>query len=239
MGKIVKNIVGVKAKNVTCAASDSMIDSVCRTLYCNEFAESYLPYAPDLPNTQESQKYVRDLMNNRESVEYDKHSKRLHRIVKGKASFQTRNGHIGIGPQSIRAGDQACILLGCPALLILRPNDAQTYKVVGEAYIDGFMEGEALLGALPTNWQRVERHFPELVCYYTAFINVKTGDVQVEDPRLGPLPAGWRTIEHRRKHAYNVFSNEELGVTATYTDPRLSPEALRARGVKLQEIRLV
>ena len=239
MGKIVRNIVGVKAKNDMCAASDSMIDSVCRTLYCNEFAERYLPYAPDLPNTQESKKYVRDLMDNGELVEYDKYSIQVHRRVKGEVTFQTRNGHIGIGPQSIRAGDQACILLGCRALLILRPNDAQTYKVVGEAYMDGFMEGEALLGALPTNWQRVRRHFPALGCFCKAFINVKTGDVQVEDPRLGPLPAGWRVADHRKKHAYNKFCNEELEVTVTNTDPRLSPEALRARGVNLQEIRLV
>ena len=241
MRKVVRNSVRVKAENDMCVASDSMIDSVCRTLCCNRFAERYLPLALDLPNTQKSNKYIRDLMANRELMEYEKFTTRVRLNLERRASFQTRNGHIGIGPRSIRAGDQACILLGCDTLLILRPNDAQTYKVVGECYIDGFMEGEALLGALPTNWQRVERLFPDIdgYGYYDVFMNVQTGDVQAEDPRLGPLPAGWRIAEHRKKHAYNKFCNEELGVTATKLDPRLSPEALRARGVKLQEIRLV
>ena len=239
MRKIVRSIVGGKAENDTCAASDSMVDFVCRTLGCNHFAESHLPLAPEFPNTQESKGYVRALMENRELVEYDKYNSVVYENVKGRASFQTRNGHIGIGPQSIRAGDQACIILGCHALLILRPNDAQTYKVVGECYIDGFMEGEALLGALPSSWQRVSRYFPDLGTAYGNFMNVQTGVVQVEDPRLGPLPAGWRIADHRKQHAYNKFSNEELGVSATNTDPRLSPEALRARGVNLEELRLV
>ena len=239
MRKIVRNIVRVNAENDTCAASDSMIDSVCRTLCCNRFAERHLHHVPELPDTQESRKYVRDLMKSRKLVEYDKYTFQVYNNVKKRASFRTRNGHIGIGPQSIRAGDQACILLGCLALLILRPNDAQTYKVVGECYIDGFMEGEALLGGMPTNWQRVERYFPDLDFYYDTFTSVQTGVVQIEDPRLGPLPAGWRIADHRKKHAYNLFSNVKLGVTGTWTDPRLSPEALRARGVKLQEIRLV
>ena len=237
--KIVRDMVGSRAENYTCATHDSIIDSVCRTLCCNLFAECYLPLALDYPGTQESKKYVRALMNSRELVEYGKYISSVRESVRGRASFQTKIGHIGIGPRSIRAGDQACVILGCHALLILRPNDAQTYKVVGECYIDGFMEGEALLGALPTNWQRVLRFFPDLGTRYSAFTNVHTGIVQVEDPRLGPLPAGWRISDHSKKHAYNLFSNEELGVTGTLADPRLSPEALRARGVNLQEIRLV
>ena len=237
--KIVRNILGGKAEMDTFAARDSLIDSVCRTLCYNVFSESFLPLMPDVPNTQESIKYVRDLMANRELAEYDKYNHLVYGHVKGRASFQTRNGHIGIGPQSIRAGDQAYMVLGCDNLLLLRPNDAQTYKVVGECYVDGFMESEVLLGALPSNWQRVERRLPDLDGAFDAFMNVQTGDIQVEDPRLGALPAGWRIADHSEKHAYNLFSNEELGVTATRSDPRLSPEALRAKGVPLQEIRLV
>ena len=239
MHKIVRSIMGRKAESSTCAARDSIIDSACRTLCCNYFDEGYLPLALDLPNTQRSRGYVRDEMDNREPEGYDDYINLVRRTVKGRASFQTRNGRFGIGPQSIRAGDQACVILGCDSLLILRPNDSRTYKVVGECYIDGFVEGEALLGSLPTDYQRIERYFADLGVYFDAFMNVQTRGVQVDDPRLGSLPAGWRIADHREKHAYNKFSNEELGVTATNTDPRLTPEALRARGVKLQEIRLV
>ena len=237
MRKIVRNMLGGRAEMDTFTARDSMIDSVCRTLCYNVFSESFLPLRPELPNVQESKKYVRDLMANRELVEYDKYNLLVYGHVKGRASFQTRNGHIGIGPQSIRAGDQAYMILGCESLLILRPNDEQTYKVVGECYVDGFMQSEVLLGALPSNWQRVSQPFPDLSGRY--FMNVQTGDIQVEDPRLSALPAGWRIADHKEKHAYNLFSNEELGVTATRFDPRLSSEALKAKGVDLQEIRLV
>ena len=239
MRKIVRDMVGSRTENYTCATRDSIIESVCRTLCCNLFAECYLPLAPELPKIQESKIYVRDLMDNRELMEDDILNDYVYSCTKGRASFRTRNGHIGIGPQSTRAGDKVYVILGCHALLILRPNDARTYEVVGECYIDGFVEGEALLGALPSNWQRVLRFFPDLGTHYSAFTNVHTGVVQVEDPRLGPLPAGWCLLDHSEKHAYNRFSNEELGVTGTLADPRLSPEALRARGVNLQEIRLV
>ena len=232
MRKLVRNIMGGKAEN-------DMIDTVCRSLCFNSFAENYLPLAPYLPNIEESKEYIRDLMHNRELVNYRKYIDQVHGNLNGRASFQTRNGDIGMGPQSIRAGDQACMILGCRTLLILRANDAQTYKVVGDCYIDGFMEGEALLGALPTDWQHVARQLPDLHPHFDAFMNVQTGVVQVNDPRLGPLPAGWRLADHRKKHAFSRFSNERLGITKTGSDPRLSLEALSARGVKLQEFRLV
>lgn len=131
------------------------------------------------------------------------------------------------------------MVLGSQSLLVLRPNAGRTYRVVGECYIDGFMESEALLGALASNWRCISRHFPDLGGYNQSFINMETGDVQVEDPRLGPLPAGWRVLDHDKKHAYNLYSNEEIGVFETMVDPRSSPEALKARGVNLQEFRLV
>lgn len=57
------------------------------------------------------------------------------------------------------------------------------------------MEGAALLGALPSNWRRIFRHLPNRG-NYTALMNITTGDVQVEEPRRGPLPAGWRIADH-------------------------------------------
>lgn len=206
---------------------------------CNHFAEEYLPLAPQLPNFQESKEYVRNLIDPRESIERRAYIDEVIGMAEGRAFFQTRDGYIGFGPNPIKPGDQACVIFGCQSLLILRPNDANNYRVVGECYVDGFMDGEALLGALPSNWQRVYRHFPDLGQSYDGLMNTQTGYFQIEDPRLGPLPTGWRIADHREKHAYNKFSNEQIGVLDTSYDPRLSPEALKARGVNLQEIRLV
>jgi hypothetical protein len=40
-------------------------------------------------------------------------------------------------------GDVVCVLLGCKVPLILRPV-GDNFKVVGDAYVNGFMNGEAL-----------------------------------------------------------------------------------------------
>lgn len=80
--------------------------------------------------------------------------------------------------------------------MILRSDAQKDYRAVGECYIDRLMEGAALLGALPSNWQRISRHLSNRGNSYIAFMNITTGDVQVEEPRRGPLPAGWRIADH-------------------------------------------
>jgi hypothetical protein len=72
------------------------------------------------------------------------------------------------------------------------------------------------------------------------------GDVLTqEDPRV-PLPTQWRYKYIRRKDEPNipkemlsfVFENVETK-EITWRDPRLTPEALRERGVNLEEFLLV
>jgi hypothetical protein len=52
---------------------------------------------------------------------------------------------IGLGPASIQEGDIVTVLAGCKAPVILRPI-GKNYEVVGDAYIDIFMDGEAMEG---------------------------------------------------------------------------------------------
>ncbi|KAI1764554.1 hypothetical protein GGR53DRAFT_493438 [Hypoxylon sp. FL1150] len=58
----------------------------------------------------------------------------------------TRKGYIGFVSRSAKAGDQVFILKGCNVPLILRPRDDNTYHMVGEGYISGLMNGEAVKG---------------------------------------------------------------------------------------------
>ena len=237
--KIVSKLMRGKTENDLYVAGGFMIDAICRTLCNKNFTEDYLPLSQHLPSYRNSKEYVRKLIEIREPIEPRGYIDEVYRSVKGRAFFLTKNGYIGLGPKSMKTGDQACVILGCKPPLILRPDDEKSYRVVGDCYIDGFKDGEALLGALLSDWHYVLRYFPDLKDSFRAFLNTKTGDIQVEDPRLGPLPAGWRIGEHRNQHAFNRFSNDETGILNTWVDPRLSPEALKARGVNLQEIRLV
>lgn len=62
----------------------------------------------------------------------------------------TTEGHFGVAPRLARKGDAVCVLFGCNVPVVLRPQldscpqDASVFQFIGECYLDGFMNGEAL-----------------------------------------------------------------------------------------------
>lgn len=55
----------------------------------------------------------------------------------------TEDGHVGLGPRVTEPGDVVCILGGGAVPLLLRPEgDGNSFKLVGEAYVQGMMFGE-------------------------------------------------------------------------------------------------
>jgi hypothetical protein len=102
------------------------------------------------------------------------------------------------------------------------------------------MQGEALLGPLPAYHRLgimsdLQRGF-EVFCF-----NIKT-DRLTKDPRLEPWSASWEPLETIRDATDPMFfkkwRNIETGEVIN-SDPRLTVEALRARGVDLTEFKLV
>ena len=51
-------------------------------------------------------------------------------------------GMMGLGPARARCGDHICLLMGCDIPVLLR-SEGDHYVLVGEAYVHGFMQGEA------------------------------------------------------------------------------------------------
>lgn len=217
----------------------SYIEALCRTLCCNDFSESYLPPLQGLPRLHESQAYMLNNLKDNAGPVYEDYIGQLLKKTANRAFFTTKEGNMGLVPRRTEIGDRLCIVLGCLSPLVLRANEFGDYTVVGECYIDGIMDGAGLLGMLPSNWQLVSRYDPVTTIDYGAFVDRDTGIVQVEDPRLGPLPPGWRIANHRDKHVINTYTNEAAGIFRSKFDPRMSPEALKARGIDLQEYRLV
>lgn len=140
------------------------------------------------------------------------------------------------------------LLLGTYAPIILRqttpttPTAPKSFQVVGECYIHDLSDAVGLLGPIPHPWRPVIigdalgrlRHW---------FMNVATGGRTVDDPRLGTLPYdGWdhavyeRTVEDPA--VFERFVNGETAEVVNH-DPRMSAEALEARGVKLRTFTLV
>lgn len=73
------------------------------------------------------------------------------RTAKCRRFMTTRNGYIGWAPDNMhgndqnqaRKGDRIAIIFGCSTPICIRPM-AGYFQVLGEAYVQGLMEGEAL-----------------------------------------------------------------------------------------------
>jgi hypothetical protein len=65
----------------------------------------------------------------------------------GRRFFVTKKGYFGIGPAELEVGDDIYILAGGRAPLVLRPlpeSQPNTFELVGDCYVHGVMDGEAV-----------------------------------------------------------------------------------------------
>lgn len=56
--------------------------------------------------------------------------------------FSTDSGYLGLGPRITQTGDCVCLLAGATVPIILRPTE-KGFKLIGESYVFGIMQGEA------------------------------------------------------------------------------------------------
>ncbi|KAH8646102.1 heterokaryon incompatibility protein-domain-containing protein [Xylariales sp. PMI_506] len=70
----------------------------------------------------------------------------LQNMVSGRSFFISDMDYLGMGPGHLNRGDIICVPLGCQTPVILRPDGYydREYKFIGDAYVDGFMDGEAV-----------------------------------------------------------------------------------------------
>jgi hypothetical protein len=114
------------------------------------------------------------------------------------------------------------------------------YRLMGPVYIHGLMEGQALLGSLPSPWESVitDRNRGLEFAYH----NLQTKEISLQDPRLSDLPTEWEEIVQEDEARSNIyvqhFKNKNTGEIIN-SDPRLLPQALKARGVNLETFILV
>lgn len=62
----------------------------------------------------------------------------------GRRLFITKKGHLGLGPAAIQADDIIVVICGAELPLVLRQDSEGNNILVGEAYVDGIMDAEAL-----------------------------------------------------------------------------------------------
>ena len=88
------------------------------------------------------------------NVEYDMRAPTMRNIMRQRRLFVTKQGYIGIGPVEARSRDVVFIISGCNFPIILRPRK-DMFAVVGEAYMNGYMAGEALALAPARPWKKI------------------------------------------------------------------------------------
>ncbi|RYP30972.1 hypothetical protein DL767_005979 [Monosporascus sp. MG133] len=174
---------------------------------------------------------------------YGRFGDRVVNLINRYSIMVLERGYIGLGPRDTRVGDLVHVILGCELPTVLRPIPGKGFAVIGESYVHGIMEGEALLGPLPSPWAVNVRADADGK-YRPRYVNVDLNIEARDDPRLvnTPVPPEWERIEHtwNRDDPLNAvkfrnrFTSEE-----TNSDPRMLPAALRARGVSIKTIRLV
>ena len=74
------------------------------------------------------------------------YSKSIDSVTARRKFCATKHRYLGWALGDAAPGDIICILLGAETPYILRPNenDSKYYKLVGETYIHGIIQGEAL-----------------------------------------------------------------------------------------------
>ena len=64
--------------------------------------------------------------------------------TRGRVAFITTTGHIGLAPHGTMEGDLIYVVLGASVPYVLRPLSQRDFSLIGEAYVQGIMRGEAL-----------------------------------------------------------------------------------------------
>lgn len=69
----------------------------------------------------------------------------LGNVTRGRTLFKTAKGMLGLGHVLIQPGDSVNLLWGVRSLIVLRPRgDEHGFYLMGDAYVDGIMQGEFL-----------------------------------------------------------------------------------------------
>jgi hypothetical protein len=226
---------------------DAELGTFCNILCCGAFAEEVYPQSTALPNQpslRQSIAYVSSIAKTLHfdeahlSADFQKFVKMAAYMTRGRLVYRTSDGILGVAPTSAEPGDVVVVMFGSRSPMVLRPTHDNTYKVIGESYCYGYMSCEGLLGLLPDTHKIVRLMDKKNRTLHESYLELASGVVQCEDPRLGKLPQGWKLGDHDRMHLQPLFVNEETGEDTWY-DPRLTPEALKARGVDVEYFDLI
>ena len=67
---------------------------------------------------------------------------------KNRRFYRSVTGRFGLAPDQTQQGDEICVLYGGPVPFVLRPDGTGRHEIIGDCYLHGIMDGEAMTTSL-------------------------------------------------------------------------------------------
>lgn len=131
--------------------------------------------------------------------------------------------------------------------MILRSKGDSTSVIMGEAYVHGLTEGQALLGPLPNGISFAYKFSSDSNRFEASYIHNMTGISTTQDPRLEPLPTGFKMLQPPSEYIkgkYEVHGQDNIStipgsnISKWNGDPRLTSEALKIGGIPITTFKI-
>ncbi|KAI8220563.1 hypothetical protein K4K55_011528 [Colletotrichum sp. SAR 10_96] len=145
----------------------------------------------------------------------------------GMQLVRTTSGKFALGTGAAREGDEIFVILGCNMPIIMRPIGRLKYRIVGACFMHSLMRFEGLLGPLPEEWKMIYKTFSRIH---------PSGMITINDPRLEELPDGWEQKSEQTGRLLWRYGGEG---DWEWFDPRMAPDRLSARGLRLVDLTIV
>ncbi len=175
-----------------------MAETVCRTLFADDFAETHFPPRPDLtPSFEDCMQYLShintvDDLSSRPPGDETLLVATIWHHLRGRVVGVTREGYPGLVPETAKVGDIVCSVIGCTEPLVLRPS-AEGYVLVGVCCIPGFMAHESMFGSYPDTYSPVKWVSSHFTSTIVGYLKKGTQEPELQDPRRG-----WREFSAQR-----------------------------------------
>ncbi|KAF1363555.1 HET-domain-containing protein [Lizonia empirigonia] len=168
----------------THSTDEAHLDAFVALLCGNRIREMYPShiYWPTLAECRNTLLTSPDQEPNRSSPSFNTFQNSVHEFTHGRRLFKTPK-HIGFAPPAAAKGDTLTVLLGFDAPALLRAQSGSQHVFVGEAHAHGLMNGEAVLGALPTGW-RAQSDRSKQGLMVQMFAHDEPAELTCADPRL-------------------------------------------------------
>jgi hypothetical protein len=250
------SFIGLSGDYDACGAA---FEDFCTLFSSGRFSDTFSPLSSNYPTSEQASRCLSSILA-QPNIDYHEVQRCCNNTdlflgwakasINNQCFFTTSDETFGLAFKGAMQGDLIYVLLGCEFPVVMRKISEGTFKFVGACYVNKLVNGEAILGPLPSGCRIVWKYFPRPNEWYPVFYenleletgnghgHTMTGKFHIEDPRLGEMPQGWRSASHEDKDGMVLYENEETG-ERTEEHPSLRLEALIARGVDLQDVVLV